>query len=475
MENGHIIISDQKTNVKLKVYKRRWYVLLLFSLFAFTQGGLWNTWGPIADSSEDAFSLKDADIALFANWGPISYIVGAIAAAWMVDNKGLRFSCLLCSFLIVIGTGIRCITSDIKYVKWTINIGQCLNGLAGPIAMGGPPLVSATWFPLHERTTATSLGFCMNLIGIAVSFLLGPHVVSNTSFKETANRNYTDNTTELMNITMHNSDIIEENRKTERGQIMLLMYIECGWAVFLFLLMLLYFPAKPTLPPSKTAGIKRIAFKTGIQAIVRSKPFWLISLIYSISLGVFNVWQGVLDVNLKAHGFSQEEAGWLGFSSIIAGCISSVIISRFADIFNKHLRMFLICIYFGSFIGFLWFTLLVNDILPNSTVSLYAAIILGTICLQAATPLYFEMACEVCYPVSEGLTNVLLTTMCNVGSFIFLLLQMIPSIGTDWENWCLLSVICICIPLMFMFKDSYNRSIIDERPEENTITERKKY
>ncbi|CAG2196757.1 DIRC2 [Mytilus edulis] len=405
MENGHITISDQKTNVKLKVYKRRWYVLLLFSLFAFTQGGLWNTWGPIADSSEDAFSLKDADIALFANWGPISYIVGAIAAAWMVDNKGLRFSCLLCSFLIVIGTGIRCITSEIKYVKW----------------------------------------------------------------------NYTDNTTESMNITMRNSDIIDENRKTEQGQIMLLMYIECGWAVFLFLLMLLYFPAKPTLPPSKTAGIKRIAFKTGIQAIFRSKPFWLISLIYSISLGVFNVWQGVLDVNLKAHGFSQEEAGWLGFSSIIAGCISSVIISRFADIFNKHLRMFLICIYIGSFIGFLWFTLLVNDILPNSTVSLYVAIILGTICLQAASPLYFEMACEVCYPVSEGLTNVLLTTMCNVGSFIFLLLQMIPSIGTDWENWCLLSVICVCIPLMFMFKDSYNRSIIDEKTEESIIAERKKY
>lgn len=88
MENGHITISDQKPNVKLKVYKRRWYVLLLFSLFAFTQGGLWNTWGPIADSSEDAFSLKDADIALFANWGPISYIVGAFASAWMVDKKG---------------------------------------------------------------------------------------------------------------------------------------------------------------------------------------------------------------------------------------------------------------------------------------------------------------------------------------------------------------------------------------------------
>lgn len=62
-------------------------------------------------------------------------------------------------------------------------------------------------------------------------------------------------------------------------------------------------------------------------------------------------------------------------------------------------------------------------------VSLYVSIILGTMCLQASTPLYFEMGCEVCYPVAEGLTNVLLTLLANVISFVFLLLQMIPKIG----------------------------------------------
>jgi hypothetical protein len=32
-----------------------------------------------------------------------------------------------------------------------------LNGLAGPVAMGGPPVLSALWFPANERTTATAL------------------------------------------------------------------------------------------------------------------------------------------------------------------------------------------------------------------------------------------------------------------------------------------------------------------------------
>lgn len=40
--------------------------------------------------------------------------------------------------------------------------------------------------------------------------------------------------------------------------------------------------------------------------------------------------------------------------------------SRFADMFNKHLRIFLLFMYIGSLVAFAWFTLLVNDILPKS-------------------------------------------------------------------------------------------------------------
>ena len=80
--------DDNNNPDGIKVYKRRWYILMVFSLLAFTQGGYWNTWGPIAHSSEDAFSLTDADIALFTNWGPISYLIGFVFMAWLVDNKG---------------------------------------------------------------------------------------------------------------------------------------------------------------------------------------------------------------------------------------------------------------------------------------------------------------------------------------------------------------------------------------------------
>ncbi|KAJ8298210.1 hypothetical protein KUTeg_024741 [Tegillarca granosa] len=141
-------VTKETEPPKTKVYKRRYYILIVYSLLAFTQGALWNTWGPIAASSEDAFGWTDGDIALFANWGPISYIIATFILSWIVDVKGR-----------------------------TVNIGQFLNGLAGPVCMGVPPVLSAIWFPANERTTATAFSFEWNSFGVAIQFILGNYFV----------------------------------------------------------------------------------------------------------------------------------------------------------------------------------------------------------------------------------------------------------------------------------------------------------
>ena len=51
--------------------------------------------------------------------------------------------------------------------------------------------------------------------------------------------------------------------------------------------------------------------------------------------------------------------------------------------------------------------------------------------MNAATPLFFETACEVTYPVAEGVTNLVLTLVNNIFGLIFLLIQMIPNIGKN--------------------------------------------
>ena len=59
------------------------------------------------------------------------------------------------------------------------------------------------------------------------------------------------------------------------------------------------------------------------------------------------------------------------------------------------------------------------------------AIVVGTTALYAATPLIYELACEISYPTGEGTANGVLTLLNNIFGGIFLLIMMDPSIGTD--------------------------------------------
>ena len=79
--------SDQPT-VDIVLYHRRFYLLLLFALNGFIQGAIWNTWGPLTESTNIAFGWDDATIALFSNWGAIAYIVTAPLFPWLMDVKG---------------------------------------------------------------------------------------------------------------------------------------------------------------------------------------------------------------------------------------------------------------------------------------------------------------------------------------------------------------------------------------------------
>lgn len=71
-----------------QVYKRRWYVLIMYSMYAFTQSAVWNTWGPISDTSEDAFGWGDGTIAWLNNWGPVSYVLTGLFYPWFLQVKG---------------------------------------------------------------------------------------------------------------------------------------------------------------------------------------------------------------------------------------------------------------------------------------------------------------------------------------------------------------------------------------------------
>ncbi|XP_077993120.1 solute carrier family 49 member 4 homolog [Glandiceps talaboti] len=451
------------------VYKRRWYILLLFSFTAFTQGLTWNTWGPIADTAKVVLpGWENSDIALLTNWGPITYIITAFVFSWLMDVRGLRVSVVITHFLLMIGTGIRCIPLPVHLIKWTMHTGQIFIGLAGPVAMAAPTLISATWFPLHERTTATAISTVFSYFGVAASFLIGPLIV-----KDLPDGN---NTGYVINCDLLNNRFVGIDNPIhheEINQIWHLLYIECAWEGLLFLMTIIYFPAKPPLPPSISAGLQRMEYKTGIFQLTKKWAFLCLGLAYGISCGVYSGWGSVVDIILKPHGVSQSEAGWIGFWSNIVGAGGGLGIARIVDCcLGKHIKKVLLLLYVGGVLAFGWYLLLCYEIIESNTASLYVSIIIVGFVINGAIPLFYEAAVESTYPIAEGITTITMTWLNNLFGLIFFAILMIPSTGTSWMNWCMMGAIGISFPLLLLFREKYNRLSVDLVPEVKHDTEK---
>ncbi|XP_033733340.1 solute carrier family 49 member 4 homolog isoform X2 [Pecten maximus] len=456
---GAVKTDVQSGSVKTALYPRRWYILALYSFICFCQALVWNTWGPITQSAKVVFNWEDSNIGMLANWGNIAYIFTVFPACYIMDVKGLRKSLIGCGVLMFLGTGLRCITSNSDYTLWTMNACAVLNGIAGTVPFAGPPLLAALWFPPDQRATATATSSVFNYAGVAVAFIIGPQLVSSPQYRHEITNRTEFSLTPTTDATLNRT--ILTNFDTLENEIMRLMYIECGFAALLLLLVLIYFPDKPPLPPSTTASMERVEYKKALLKMSKNGNLWLIAMAYAVPAGVYGVYGSVFDVILNPVGVAQSEAGWIGFYSSMAGCVSGLVIARFADIFMKQMKVFLIGLFILGGGSFVWLTLLCNQTIAFSTVQLYASSIMGGMFLNGTIPLFYELACEASYPVSEGLAGGFMTWLNNLFGIMFLMALLIPGIGTAWMNYCLVGSVGLGLIVLFVFPEKYTRTDID--------------
>ena len=87
-ETEELLSQHQDGRLNITVYKRRWYVLLVFSVMGASQTAVWNTWAPLAQSAKVAFGWNTGVIALQENWGSVTYICSVLVCTWLIDVKG---------------------------------------------------------------------------------------------------------------------------------------------------------------------------------------------------------------------------------------------------------------------------------------------------------------------------------------------------------------------------------------------------
>ncbi|CAL8389219.1 unnamed protein product [Gadus morhua 'NCC'] len=445
--------SSTETNnlpVYSRVYGRRWLVLTFFSLLGFLQGMVWNSWGPIQNSAIRAFGFNKSDIAVLVLWGPVGYIPWLLFM-WLMDNKGLRVSLLLSAFLMLLGSALRSVPLEEELLRrWLIHGGQLLNGLAGPTVMSAGPLLSTTWFAPDQRATATAVATLVPYLGSAASFLLGPLLVPapNDSMPTTARG--------ASGGTPHDLFI--------RDRIQLLMYSEFGAVAVLFGAVLLYFPSRPPMPPSVAAASQRLSYRSSIIRLLSNGRFLMIAVAYAVPLGVVAGWSGVLDMILTPAKVSQVDAGWIGFWSIVGGCVFGVAMARFADSIRGMLKLILVLMLAGASLSATWFTLTCLTRLthlPSTAATLYTSCILVGIFINSSVPMFFELFIETVYPVPEGITCGVVTFLGNLVMGLLLFFLTFSCTDLSWLNWCLTGSCLFSLMLILFFRESYDRLYLD--------------
>ncbi|XP_056295292.1 solute carrier family 49 member A3 isoform X2 [Pseudoliparis swirei] len=104
---------ELKKLLLFKVYKRRWFVLLVLCLLNCSNATLWLTFAPVADQSAKFLAVALDKI----NWLSVVYMVVAIplsfGTTWLLDTLGLRTALILGAWLNMFGALLRFVGASV--------------------------------------------------------------------------------------------------------------------------------------------------------------------------------------------------------------------------------------------------------------------------------------------------------------------------------------------------------------------------
>ncbi|KAK7084535.1 hypothetical protein SK128_017000 [Halocaridina rubra] len=192
---------------------------------------------------------------------------------------------------------------------------------------------------------------------------------------------------------------------------------------------------------------------------------------YSITLGVNVAWSSVIDINLSPFGISQDEASMMGVYVTLGGVIMALVAARFSDLLFGYMKLTLIVLMVIATGGYTWFLLLMNQCLPFNKVHMFVSVIIGASFNYACSPLFFELAAELAYPVPEGIVGGFLTICWNIIGVIFLLTMQVPMNNVLWMDYLLAIQGLVVIILLGFVKEEYRRTSIDKVPETHNSPE----
>ncbi|XP_060789139.1 heme transporter FLVCR2 isoform X2 [Neoarius graeffei] len=379
-----------------RLYRRRWLIVLLFSSYSLCNSYQWIQYGIISNIFMDFYSVSAFAVDWMSMVYMLTYIPLVFPVTWLLDRKGLRVVALVATAVNCAGAWVK-VVSVKPHLFWVSVFGQVVCSIAQVFILGMPSHIAAVWFGPEEVSTACSIGVFGNQLGIAIGFLVPPVLVPNVD--------------DLDKLAYH---------------ISIMFYITAGVATLLFILVVIVFQDKPALPPSQAQAVMQnmplrdYSYLASIRKLLWNKPFVLLIITYGLNVGCFYAISTLLNRMIIGYYPGEEvNAGRIGLTLVISGMVGSLICGIWLDK-SKTYKQTTLAIYLLSFVGMVIYSFTLN--LGHLWIVFITSAILGFF-MTGYLPLGFELAVELTYPESEGMSSGLLNCSAQVFGIIFIICQ----------------------------------------------------
>ncbi|XP_077387862.1 solute carrier family 49 member A3 isoform X2 [Festucalex cinctus] len=266
--------DELKKLLAFKVYKRRWFVLLVLCLLNCSNATLWLTFAPVAEQSAQYLQATLTEV----NWLSVVFMVVSIplslAAIWLLDTVGLRVTLVLGSWLNMFGGVARVMggpPGDGFRVDFAlVMLGQTLAALAQPLVIFAPTKMAALWFPDKQRAVANSAASMANPLGILMANLISPAIA----------------------------------RSKQQIPFLMLVYSIPACVTCCLATVGIRSSAPPT-PPSASAELSTSEpFVQGVRLLLKNRAYLVLLLCFGSGVGVFTSFITLLEQILCVQGYT---------------------------------------------------------------------------------------------------------------------------------------------------------------------------
>ncbi|XP_064211260.1 uncharacterized MFS-type transporter C09D4.1-like isoform X2 [Tribolium castaneum] len=402
-----IIVSSPNVTT-VQVYKYRWIVLLTFCFYSAINFLQFFQYSIIANITVKYYDVEDTLVDLTGLFFMLSYILFCVPANQLIEKYNLRNTALLSSGLTTLGNLIKLfsISRDRFYV---VLIGQALCAIAQVFLTSVPSKLASTWFGPDEVSTACAVAIFGSHIGLAIGCFMPSSLV-------------------------RNSDIFDEIG----DGFMTLQIINGFITVASFIAVLLFFRAKPPLPPSQSQVAIIDAEKPSIMSIIKqmikNRDYLLLVVVIGSSNGLYSSF-GIFFNGLYLNYFpgSETAIGIIAALTVVAGgCIGSVVFGYVLDKWH-HFKLTAFSIIFCSAIAF---SFQIVSMEVRAQLATYFTLPLFGFFIGSTLLVGFEFGTELMYPLPEAAACSVLNTFIYVFSVAYSLIfgVLFNSIGYTATN-----------------------------------------